>query len=452
MPLKDYSVIVGLGKTGLSCAYFLSQQGRSILVMDSRESPPGLDDFYKNFPTIALHLGSLDEALLLQAEEIILSPGVSPAEPAFQKAREQGIPLIGDIELFARAVRAPVVGITGTNAKGTVTTLIGEMIKNAGHRVLVGGNIGTPALDLLALPVPDYYVLELSSFQLETTHSLHLQAATLLNISEDHLDRHGDMSAYLAAKQRIYQNCKVCVWNREDKKTYPSLNAMNADYDRKCISFGLTEPAEDEFGLQVVNNQSWLAHGKQLLLSVDELQVKGRHNWSNALAALALGQALDLPLVAMQTALRTFTGLHHRCEKVIEHNGVTWYDDSKGTNVGATLAAIYGLGSALKGKLILIAGGLGKGADFNPLQDPVSKYVRSVILIGKDAMLLDQVLRPVVPIKHAKNMEEAVVFASKAAQANDAVLLSPACASLDMFRDYEQRGEIFQSLVKEITT
>lgn len=433
-------IVVGLGKSGLSIIHYLLQQGKKVVAMDTRQQPPGLEDLVKEFPQLPLHLGSLDETILSQASEIILSPGVAPQEPAVMKAANLGISVIGDIELFARAVKAPIVGITGTNAKGTVTTLVGEMIHKANHKVLVGGNIGTPALELLQNEVPDFYVLELSSFQLETTYSLKTAAATILNITEDHLDRHGDMSAYIAAKQRIYQDCKVAIWNRDDKKTIPPSQYIN-------ISFGLSEPQPNEFGIRDHNKQKWLACGSELLLPVDKLRIKGRHNWSNALAALALGTSIGLPRAPMLEALTTFSGLAHRCEWVTEKNGVGWYDDSKGTNVGATLAAIGGLGPFIAGKLILIAGGLGKGADFSPLRNSVAQYVKAVILIGKDAPLIEQALTGASKIHHAADMKEAVTLARNAAEANDAVLLSPACASMDMFRDYEHRAQVFKEIV-----
>lgn len=437
----EINVVVGLGKSGMSNIRYLLQQGKKVVAMDTRQQPPELDHVIQEFPQVALHLGSLDEAILAQAAEIILSPGVSPQEPALVTAQNQGIPIIGDIELFARAAKAPIVAITGTNAKGTVTTLVGEMIQNAQYKVLVGGNIGTPALDLLTEETPDFYVLELSSFQLETTHSLQAAAATILNISEDHLDRHHTMSAYIAAKQRIYHGCHFAIVNREDQNTWPEIPLV------RVLSFGLTTPQANEFGILKYDDQSWLSLGAERLLPVDKLLIKGQHNWNNALAALALGTGIGLPLSSMLESLTHFRGLVHRCQWVAEKQGVAWYDDSKGTNVGATLAAIAGLGPALNGKLILIAGGIGKGADFSPLRAPIQKYVRAVILIGKDAPILEQAFNGATTIIHAIDMPEAIALARNAAQLNDAVLLSPACASFDMFRDYEHRGEVFKELV-----
>jgi len=411
--------------------------------MDTRENPPGLVEFQQEFPNIPINLKSLDSKLASQATELIVSPGLSLEEPGIAKLIAQGIPAIGDIELFARTAQAPIIGITGTNAKGTVTTLVGDMIRQAGLKVLVGGNIGTPALDLLTEATPDYYVLEISSFQLETTYSLQAKVATILNISNDHLDRHKTMENYIAAKQRIYNNCKIAVWNRDDKATYPNSSIKTS------LSFGMSEPQENEFGLRQIKDQCWLATGDKNLLAVSELLIKGKHNWMNALAALAIGHALQLPLTAMLEALKVFKGLTHRCEWVAEQNGIIWINDSKGTNVGATLAAIEGLGSAIQGKLVLIAGGLGKGADFTLLRNPIKQHVKTIVLIGQDAPLLKQALENTVPMLEAKtDFQAAVLLATQAAEKGDIVLLSPACASMDMFKDYAERGEIFKTIVR----
>lgn len=448
------SLIVGLGKTGTSCVHYLLKKKKHLIVFDTRQDPPGLEEFRKKFPTIPVYLQQFDLNLLGKIDEIIVSPGVSLQESFLVTAQQKNIPVIGDIELFARAAKAPIVAITGTNAKGTVTTLVGEMIKEAGYKVIVGGNIGIPALDLLSEPTPDFYVLELSSFQLESTFSLQAIAATILNISEDHLDRHKTMEAYLAAKQRIYLNCHSAIWNRDNKWTYPSAS-LNSDIrdtpqtDKSLtISFGLAEPLKNDFGLHEHENKVWLSLGDQKLLSVDNLLIKGKHNWCNALAALALGHAINLPFPSMLTALKTFKGLEHRCEWVAEINGVTWYNDSKGTNVGATIAAIEGLSKA-NGKIILIAGGIGKGADFSVLRQPIKNYVKTVILIGQDAPLLERSLKDTAVMEHAQSLQDAVLIAKNTAQPQDIVLLSPACASFDMFNNYEHRGQVFKSLVRE---
>lgn len=442
---KKIPIIVGLGKTGLSCVRYFVKQNLPIAAVDSRTEPPGLAEFKKQFSQVPLYLGKLDEKVLLQASELIVSPGLSLEELIIKKANQQAIPIIGDIELFARRVTAPIIAITGTNGKGTVTSLVGEMLRSAGHDVRVGGNIGVPALDLITTTEPEFYVLELSSFQLETTYSLQPAVASILNISIDHLDRHHTMAAYVAAKQGIYQQAKIAVCNRDDRNTYPH-NVTT----QPLFTFGITAPRVGEFGLQQIAGQHWLVFGDKQLIAVDELLIKGQHNWANALAALAIGHALKLPLPAMLQSLRTFKGLPHRCECVLEHQNIGWYNDSKGANVGATLAAIQSLGSAIKGKLILIAGGVDKGADFLILQTPIENYVRSVILIGESAPLIKKALSPTTRSMHAASMQDAVQLAQQEAQAGDCVLLSPACASFDMFRNAEDRGEVFKAVVKQI--
>lgn len=434
-------LILGLGKTGLSCARFLTRQKQAFAIIDNRACPPMLEEFKKEFPNINISLGSFADPLIEQAETLIASPGLALSEPAIVKAKQRGAKIIGDIELFAQHVKAPVIGITGTNAKGTVTTLVGNMIKQAGLNVLVGGNIGTPALDLLQEPTPDYYVLEISSFQLETTYSLKTRAATILNLTADHLDRHGTMENYQKAKQEIYRHCHTAIFNRDNDWTKPLLATSQQ------ISFGLDEPKENQFGLR----NKHLALGNQHLIAVDELKIRGTHNWANALAALALGHSISLPMNTMLLALKEFKGLHHRCEWVTESNGVTWYNDSKGTNVGATLAALEGLGPTIPGKIILLAGGLSKGADFHPLKSAINQFTRAVILFGKDAPLISAAIKDAAPIHFTKTFDAAIKLAKDTAQSGDVVLLSPACASFDMFRDYEERGEIFAACVKEIT-
>jgi UDP-N-acetylmuramoylalanine--D-glutamate ligase len=435
-------IIIGLGKTGLSCIDYLLKQNKKIIVMDTRLDPPGLTEFKQKYSGIPIYLGPVDKTKIANAAALVVSPGIGITELGLTAEDVSTIPVIGDIELFAQNAKAPIIAITGTNAKGTVTTLVGEMIAASGQKVLVGGNIGIPALDLLSENIPDYYVLEISSFQLETTYSLHAIAATILNFSEDHLDRHGTMQSYIAAKQRIYKNCKTAIYNRDDVNTLPATTT------EQQINFGLSTPKPKEFGIQMINNENYLFYGKEQLINVKEIKIKGRHNWANALAALALGTAIHLPIESMLKILREFKGLTHRCEWVAEINGVTWFDDSKGTNVGATLAALDGLGAAISGKIILIAGGLGKGADFTPLKDPVAKYAKSVILIGKDAPLIEKVINGHVAIQHANSLQQAVEFAHVTANKDDIVLLSPACASWDMFRDYNDRGDQFKKLVR----
>ena len=440
---RPYTLVVGLGITGLSVVRHLVRQGydaaHEIVVVDSRTQPPSLAEFTQQFPQTPVHTGGFDEALFLGAGRIVVSPGVAMAEPVIQSALTQGLEALGDIELFAREVTAPVVAITGSNGKSTVTTLVGDMAKRAGLNVAVGGNLGTPALDLLTQNA-DLYVLELSSFQLETLYSLQPVAAVVLNVSSDHMDRYDGMDHYSEVKSHVYNQCKVAVINRDDKR----VNKMD-EGQRLVSGFSLFEPAMHDFGLREAQGEIWLCKGTQKLIRESELKIGGRHNTANALAALALGEAASLPMSDMLDSLRVFTGLAHRTQWVAEKHGVVWYNDSKGTNVGATEAAIAGLSP--KNKLILILGGQGKGQDFSPLQQAVKDKVRQVVLIGEDAAKIEQALAGVVAVTHAQDMQDAVKQCAHYAQPGDAVLLSPACASFDMFRDYTHRGEVFAQLV-----
>lgn len=438
-------VVVGLGKTGLSCVRYLRQLGYKVAVNDTRTNPPNLAELHAEFPDVEVSLGHLDEPLLLTAHEIITSPGISIQELALVSAQNAGINIIGDIELFCRAVNKPIVAITGSNAKSTVTTLVGLMAQNAGVKVAVGGNLGTPVLELLNEDA-ELYVLELSSFQLETTHSLRAAAATVLNISEDHMDRYANLMAYHKAKHRIYRNCHFYVTNRQDMLTTPLLPDMIPH-----TSFGLDTPDLRSYGIIKEQGKSYLAKGQTKLLDTSEMAIFGEHNMANALAALALGEAVNLPMDAMLHTLKTFTGLAHRCQLVATQQGIAWYNDSKGTNVGATLAAINGLGAAISGKVILIAGGVGKGQDFSPLSSALAQYGKAVLLMGEDAPKIDQAVQADIAKIYVSDLNHAVKTAQQLAQAGDVVLLSPACASFDMFKHYEDRGEQFMALVKAAT-
>jgi len=443
MPAECHTLVVGLGQTGLACARFLAARGESFAVADSRSNPPGIEELRRELPQVPVYLGPFDSGLFAGAARLVLSPGVAPQEPAIVAAAAQGSEVLGDIELFARHAAAPVVAITGSNGKSTVTALLGEMAAAAGVRALVGGNIGTPVLELLAQPAPELYVLELSSFQLEVTSSLNCRAAVVLNVSEDHLDRHGDIARYAAIKGRIYRGDGVMVINADD----PVVAAM-AEPGREAVRFSLAEPRSGvDFGLCERDGQFWLAKGESLLMPAAEVRIPGRHNLANALAALALGEACGLPLAPMLQTLRQFPGLPHRCQWVAEVGGVNYYEDSKGTNVGATLAAIEGMPGE---KVVLIAGGQGKGQDFTPLRHAVASRARAVVLIGEDAPLLRQALERSAAISHAFTMEEAVAQAAALAHPGDSVLLSPACASFDMFRNYAERGERFVAAVQEL--
>jgi UDP-N-acetylmuramoylalanine--D-glutamate ligase len=433
------SVIVGLGKTGLSCVRYLHARGKRFAVTDSRIAPPELSTLQQLAPEAELHLGGFNLALLDDASEIILSPGVSLRDPFLQAAIKHDIPIVGDIELFARSVHAPVVGITGTNGKSTVTTLVAEMATRAGKRVLAGGNLGRPALDLLADPTPDLYVLELSSYQLETTQSLKLAAAAVLNVTPDHMDRYDSVRDYAHAKARIFKHADTAILNIDDEwvVNMPSVNQPR-------IGFSLTAPAA--YSVAMESGDVELRRHDVPLVSMSQLKISGLHNAANALASLAICEALQLDRAACIQALRDFAGLPHRAQWVADVNGVRYIDDSKGTNVGATLAAVSGM----NGPLIMIAGGQGKEQDFAPLAAAFRNKVRHVVLIGQDAALIAQALAGVCSTEQVKTMDEAVLQASRIAQRGDTVLLSPACASLDMFRDYGHRGDVFADAVRRL--
>ncbi|MBK5941023.1 UDP-N-acetylmuramoyl-L-alanine--D-glutamate ligase [Halochromatium roseum] len=441
--------VVGLGKTGLSCARWLHAQGAEVAVLDSRTAPPGLAQLQEELPDVALLVGGFDASVLASVDEIVVSPGVPVHTAALRAASDKGIPIVGDVELFARAATAPVIAITGSNGKSTVTTLVGEMLQHAGLDAAVGGNLGIPVLDLLRADA-QWYVLELSSFQLETTQCLAAHAATVINLSADHLDRYPDMAAYGAAKARIFAHAERALVNRDD----PAASALAAGVADQ-VGFSLSEPANEvDYGLISKDQQVWLARGRTPLIATTELRMPGRHNLANALAALALAEMAGVSPEAGCEVLREFPGLAHRSELVAERRGVRWINDSKGTNPGATIAALAGIvdapgqsASAVPARAVLIAGGEGKGADFSTLIPVVSRCARAVILIGRDAALLEQALTDTVPLHRAASMEEAVRIAEHLAQPGDAVLLSPACASFDMFDDYQHRGRAFAAAV-----
>ncbi|MBS97523.1 MAG: UDP-N-acetylmuramoyl-L-alanine--D-glutamate ligase [Oceanospirillaceae bacterium] len=435
--------VVGLGQTGLACVRYLARRGLPFFVCDTREQPPGLERMRRDYPQIEVFTGPLDAALLSRVDEILLSPGVAQSDPAIQAAVKAGVALSGDIDLFRAEAKAPIVAITGSNAKSTVTTLVGEMAEAAGVKVKVGGNLGTPALDLLDEDA-ELYVLELSSFQLETTHNLRADAATVLNISPDHLDRYPDIPAYHAAKHRIYRGCRRAVENRDDPLTQPLL-----PQGAKRISFGLGKPDLGQYGLLEKSGENWLAKGLEPLMPVSQMKVRGSHNQANALAALALGEAVGLPIPAMLEAIKAFSGLEHRCQWVADKAGLSWFNDSKGTNVGATLAALRGLGDTLRpdGRIVLIAGGVGKEQAFSELSGPMGKVGRALVLIGRDAQQIAADVSS-VPSHFAADMTDAVQQAKALARPGDVVLLSPACASFDMYSGYPERGRVFVDAVE----
>ncbi len=444
-------LVLGLGETGLSLARYLHAQGAVLRVADSRPQPPGASTLRSEMPQITLHCGAFNEALLDGVQRIAISPGVPMAEPLVQAALARGIPVEGDIELLAQAIATQatppkVIAITGANGKTTVTSMVGAMCAAAGLDTQVAGNISPAVLDALRArggKHPAVWVLELSSFQLETTYSLNAAAAVVLNVTEDHLDRYaGSMSLYAAAKARIFNGTGAQIVNRDDVRS-----AAMAQAGRKVASFALTAPRDDsEWGLSEIAGETCLMHGSQAVLRAAELQVRGLHNVANALAALALCRALELPLVPLVSALRAFKGLPHRVEKVAEIAGVSYYDDSKGTNVGATEAALNGLGQAA----VVILGGEGKGQDFTPLRAAVARHARAVVLIGRDAGLIETALQGCdKPILSATDMADAVRIATHYAQVGDAVLMSPACASFDMYRNYLHRAEAFIAAVQQ---
>jgi UDP-N-acetylmuramoylalanine--D-glutamate ligase len=436
------TLVVGLGKTGASVARFLAARGREVAVTDTRPHPPGLERLLREVPGAAVFVGGFSAVALAHADELVLSPGVALADPFVREALARGLPVVGDVELFAREARAPVVAITGSNGKSTVTTLVGLMAERAGRRVRVGGNLGTPALDLLDGAPVDAYVLELSSFQLETTRSLRAAAATVLNVSADHMDRYASVAEYAAAKARVYSGCDVAVVNRAD----PRVAAMPTGAARRA-SFGPdAPPGEADYGVVARGGAAWLARGATPLVAAGELRVRGSHNLQNALAAIALGEALDLPREAMLATLRDFRGLPHRTELVAEIGGVVYLNDSKGTNVGATLAAVAGL----EGPLVVILGGDAKGQDFAPLVDTLLPKTRACVLIGRDAPTIERALGGRLPTRTVRDMAEAVSAATAAARPGDTVLLSPACSSLDMFESFEHRGRAFADAVRSL--
>ncbi|MDF3934370.1 UDP-N-acetylmuramoyl-L-alanine--D-glutamate ligase [Pseudomonas citronellolis] len=440
----NFRIVVGLGKSGMSLVRFLARQGVPFAVADTRANPPELATLRAEYPSVEVRCGELDAEFLCRASELYVSPGLSLRVPALIEAAARGVRLSGDVDLFARHAKAPIVAITGSNAKSTVTTLVGDMAVAAGKRVAVGGNLGTPALDLLADDV-ELYVLELSSFQLETCERLGAEVATCLNVSEDHMDRYDGMADYHLAKHRIFRGARQVVVNRADALSRP-LIADNVP----CWTFGTNKPDFKAFGLVEEGGEKWLAFQFEALMPARELKIRGAHNQSNALAALALGHAVGLPFEPMLRTLREFAGLAHRCQWVGERAGVSYYDDSKATNVGAALAAIEGLGADIDGKLVLLAGGDGKGADFSALREPVAKFCRAVVLLGRDAELVGAALGDGVPQVRVKTLEDAVRQAAELAEAGDAVLLSPACASLDMFKNFEERGRLFAKAVGEL--
>ncbi|HQQ61960.1 MAG TPA: UDP-N-acetylmuramoyl-L-alanine--D-glutamate ligase [Pseudomonadales bacterium] len=439
-------VVIGMGKTGLSCARYLRARGEKFIWLDTRQAPPQLASLQQEFPDIAMGCGDLDAGLLCGATEIVVSPGVSVQEPALQHAASAGASLVGDIELFVRATSKPVIAITGSNAKSTVTTLLGEMAVACGLRPGVGGNLGTPVLDMLADDASlDCYVLELSSFQLETTHSLEACAAVILNVSDDHMDRYDSLDAYAAAKQRIYHHARHVVVNRADAMTHWQESALQTLW-----SFGLDAGDKNSIGVKKIGGEDWLVRdGETAVMRVADVRLAGKHNLANVAAAFALAAAAGWNLDACVDVVKVFAGLPHRCQWVAERKGVRFYNDSKGTNIGATIAAIEGLVDSACRNIVLIAGGDGKGADFSQLAPAVLACVKVLVLIGRDAGLIATACQGVQQVI-ATSMHDAVQKAYANATVGDVVLLSPACASFDMFTGYDDRGRQFCAAVEAL--
>jgi len=442
-------LVVGLGISGRAIARFLHHLGERFVVADTRPAPPGIEAFRDAYPDVEIHLGDLAALEMSAFAEIVVSPGIDLDKSGLAAARDR---IIGEISLFARHCEAPIVAITGSNAKSTVTTLVGEMAREAGRRVAVGGNLGDAALDLLIdQPDAELFVLELSSFQLETLEGLGASCAAFLNLSADHLDRHGDMERYRRAKARIFEGAAHVVVNADDPATWPD------DASLACERFTTQALAGKAWGIASpvsVTAESgdmgeWLCHGQQALMPVNELRLAGRHNQANALAAMAIGHVIGLPLAVMRGVLARFAGLPHRGEIVAERGGVRWINDSKGTNVGATLAAIAGLGETLTGRLIWLGGGVGKGADFAPLVAPLARHAREAIVFGQDAPLLVAALESQVATYRVNTLLQAMRRAAAIAEPGDCVLLSPACASLDQFPNYLARGESFRAILDQ---
>lgn len=445
------TAIVGMGNTGLSCAKFLSKNNCPYVVLDSRQSPPLIGQFEKLLPDDKLLIGDFDFELLKKYSQIIVSPGISIRDKIFQALQAEGCFILGDIELFFQNVSKPVIAITGSNGKSTVTTLVEKIAQGCGIKAIAGGNLGTPALDLFETH-SDLYILELSSFQLETTYSMKTLSATVLNVSEDHMDRYHDIEDYRQVKESIYQNCQWKVFNRDENPN--SYTASNDNDYENYVTFGHDEPKHDQYGLTKENHHYLLKKGDHTIIESKAIKLTGTYNYMNVLAAVALLEPLKLDESIQQKVISEFSGLSHRCEWVDEIQGVQYYNDSKGTNTGATIAAINGFESVINssnGRLFLIAGGVGKDADFDPLAVMIKQKVYMTLLLGQDASIIrESALVIGVPENQlilCKSMQEAVATANELANEGDIVLLSPACASFDLYENYVQRGNDFKSKV-----
>lgn len=446
---NKHIVVLGLGLTGMSFVRFLSAQQLAFAVNDSRSNVIDEQAFTKTYPTVNVVQGQWDEALIASADLLLVSPGVDITIDVIRRNISNECEVWGDVELYCRLTNTPMVAVTGSNGKSTVVSLVDHIGKQLGVNTQLGGNVGVPVLDILDQK-PELLILELSSFQLETMSSMNAVAATVLNLSDDHLDRHLTMDNYRHIKQRIYKQCQTAIYNRDDALTQLSSMASEAtSLPKQITSIGSDKPAMGEFGLDNCQGETWLFYGVTPLLPIAKLPIAGVHNALNCLAALALGNTVGWPIKEMVNALTSFSGLAHRCQLVPSHDGVTWINDSKATNVGATLAAINGLAPMMNSsqKMILIAGGEGKGADFTPLAQPLADSVSHVITLGKDAKNIAALHANSIEVT---SLEQAVITASQLAEKGDIVLLSPACASIDMFKNFAERGDVFVKTVQSM--
>ncbi len=435
-------IIFGLGDTGLSTARYLYSKGKRFCVYDNFKNPPALKILKQEMPDIKFYSGERQLFTINPGTKILLSPGVPRSDSFLREAIEAGATIKSDLDLFITEVDVPIIGITGSNGKSTVTELLGAMASESGYKVAIGGNLGPPALDLLDTKA-EIFILELSSFQLENSDALNLSIATILNLSPDHLDRHRTMHGYSLAKQRIFLGCKTAVINLDDKTTYPN----NFD-GRLIIKWSFDEPKSGEIGLAGEFPNIFICFGTKIIMRADEIYLPGKHNLANSLAALTIGISIGFSIESMCGVLKNFSGLAHRCELILSKEGVNWINDSKATNVGATRAALEGLGE--RKNIILIAGGIAKGANFQSLLTPIKKHCKKVILIGESALKFSSIISDDVQVSLVTSIEEAVKLSKSYSSIGDLVLLSPACSSLDMFRDYIDRGETFIKAVLDI--
>lgn len=446
---RDEKVIVGLGETGLSVAKYLAAHKQKFKVIDSRENPPALQALKKLMPDVEIEVGQLNQKTILEASELVVSPGLSLKTPAIAEAAEQGVPITGDIDIFSKSVSKPIIAVTGSNGKSTVVAILAGILSKAGKKFGLGGNLDgasfKPALDLLDEEEKDFYILELSSFQLETTEKLGAEVAVILNLSADHMDRYENLDEYHKAKLRIFNGCKQVVINRDDVYSYPITELNVPIWD-----FGFSRPGVNGLGLLEEDGDQYLAFQFEKIVSVNELKIFGQHNISNVLAAVGLALAIGIEMDVIRAAIKGFEGLPHRCQWVANVDGVEFYNDSKGTNVGATMAAVEGLGQRIDGHIILIAGGIGKGADFRSLVPVINRWGKEVILIGQDAVKIASNFDAEISTYFANDMRDAVSAALEHASTGDAVLLSPACASFDMFDNFQHRGNAFIQSVEQL--